>query len=319
MKGVVVKILKDHEMPMDSDGNYADVVMYAKSLVARLNPGQEYTCYINAASRDMSKWIKSVYNGYDVGLDVKHYHGSQTSPIWIRDSYNTEDGFYCIWDRLISYYEVASPQDHDKITKNYLTHEDKVAHVEHIVKYGIYLTVPADSPHLNKDIFSKIEKVISPTYGPVTYVDDAGNRVVTKDNAFIGVQQMIVLEKSDLHPMSASSGNIQHHGLIAGPNKSTINAHPSKQQCVKAFSETEERLYAATAGGVMMAELIDYANNPDAHKRQVRNLLDSSTPSRLEYIKRMFKRNPRPISFIKSVLFGFGLVIKKYDDMEDSE
>lgn len=283
-KGVITSIIKDSAMPVDADGNRADVIKFAKATIARMNPGQLYEQFISAASRDLSKWIRANY---------------------------TVIPFEEVWNKLIAYYEVVSPIMYKTMTEQYSLEEDKHRHIESIITSGIYLYIPPDSPNLNKDLLRRIEKIIKPTYGPVMYVDLEGKTVTTTNNAFIGIQQMIVLEKTDQQPMAVSSGVLQHHGLVAGPNKLSRQGHPSKVQAFKVFSETEVRLYFATMGGKVVSKMLTMANSPEAHKATVAAILASKTPSNLPPIQGIVSNTSRPLMYIKHILGGFGLLIKE--------
>lgn len=282
-KGVITAIKDDCDMPMDSDGNVADVVKFAKSAVARMNPGQFVDQYSGAAARDMSKWVRSNY-----------------------DKIPLSD----IWNRLLNFYEAAAPTIFDSLSTHYLNDTDKINHINSIIQSGIYLYISPDSECLDdvSEYVRNIDAVIKPTYGPVTYKDSSGKFVTTKDKVFIGIQQIIILEKTDQHPMAASSGILQHHGLLAGTNKITRNGHPSKVQTVKVFSETEVRLYLATMGPIM-GKALAMANNPDAHKAVVRALIHTSTPTNMDTVDDYTLGNSRPIIFMSSTLEAFGLGI----------
>ena len=279
-KGVVCAVIPNADMPVDKDGNRADVIKFLKGGVARLNPGQFYEIFVNAASRDLAKWIKENINSLDINI---------------------------IWQRLLSYYQAAAPITYDAVTHSGFTEQHKLQHLETIVQSGIYITIPANSKHLNKDIFKNILQVIQPTYGPVTYTNLLGQRVTTKDNVFIGIQQFIVLEKTDQNPMAIASSPLQIHGLLAGPHKLARNGHPSKQQAAKIISETEGRMFPALMGEIPAANYIALNNNPEAHKALVEEILVSPTPSNINPFLKIERGRSRSVEFIKNTLFSFGL------------
>jgi len=282
-KGVICYIFKDEDMPVDAYGNRADLIKFSKSTVSRMNYGQLYEGFIGGVSRDLTTWIRNNY---------------QSLP------------FDTVFGKLMEFYEVASPLTFNTINSNYRTFEQRKVHLDTVIQDGIYLYIPVDSEHVDIGILNRILKVFKPCYGPVSYRDLAGNMVTTKDNVFIGVEQIIILEKTDQHPMSVSSGKLQHHGVLAGPNKISRWGSPSKVQAVKVFSETEVRMYGAYMGGEIIAELLTMSNSPESHKNVVANLLASRTPSRLEPIMDMKMGTSRPLMFINHVLFSFGLEIK---------
>jgi hypothetical protein len=283
-KGVICKIIKDEDMPVDRDGNRADVIKFAKATISRMNPGQLYEQYINAASRDLSKWVRDVYSTVDTLI---------------------------IWERLLAYYKVASPLIYENLTTYYNDNDKIEQHIKTVISDGIYLYIPPNSKNLKFSLFREIEKVISPTFGPVTYRDLSGKIVQTKDNVLVGIQQFIILEKTDQHPMAVSSGLLQHHGLLTGSTKTSWKGHPSKQQTTRVFSESEVRLYASTMGGDVMCDLLNMANSPETHKKVIKEMLEAEYPSRIAPIKDINRGSSRPLMFVNHILLGFGLMLKR--------
>lgn len=272
-------------MPVDEDGNVADVIAFAKGAISRLNVGQFYEHFVNAASRDMSKWVRA-----NVGV-LSHEE---------------------VWGRLMDYYMAASPRQAELVCKNYTTKAQQSEHLESIITSGIYLYISPTDEHLGPDMVGKIRKVIEPTYGPVSYVDSTGSRVTTRDNVFIGIKDMIILEKTDHRPMAVSSSNLQHHGMISGSTKESRNAHPSKQQSTRVFGETEVRLMAATMGGDIMAELLDLANSPDSHREAVLSILSANNSSQIDSLVDRRKTplgSSRALMFVTHLLAASGIKI----------
>ena len=283
-KGVICHIFRDEDAPTDMAGNRADVIKFARTAVARLNPGQLYEQYITASARDMSKWVANNYGTLDL---------------------------LSIWDFVLLYYHKAAPKQYEILTAEYTTPEQIDAHIRSIVESGIYLYIPADSEHLRPEIFNDIEAIMPPTYGPVTYRDLNGNMVTTHDKAFIGIQQIIVLEKSDLHPMAVSSSTLQHHGIISGPNKASRQGHGAKVQATKVMSETEVRMWAALIGPWFIAAILNLANSPESHKEVVKQIMEAPQPTNIAKFKNIHKGQSRPLQFITHVFMGFGVLFRK--------
>ena len=281
-KGVITKIIPCSDMPVDIDGNRADIIKYAKTAVSRLNPGQLYEQFVCAAARDMSKWVVANYPNMNINE---------------------------IWNKVLAFYKAAAPKQYEILYNNYVTEEQIRYHLQSIIESGIYLYIPADSEHLNPSIVRNIEKVIKPTYDVVTYRDANGKMVTTKDKAFIGIQQIIILEKSDQHPMAISSAPLQHHGLISGPNRSARLGHGAKVQATKVWSETEYRMDAAIIGPSITAEMLDLANSPESHKTVVRTILEAAEPTNIPCIYGITQGTSRPLLFINHVLIGLGIKI----------
>lgn len=302
-KGVICRIIPDDKMPYDKAGNRADVIKFLKASIARLIFGPFYEQFIGAVSRDTRA---SIINNL-----------GNTSKLEI-------------WDRLMRYYQVASPFQYNLLLENYTTVEQKEAHVQAVIDDFLYLIIPPDSPHIKPSILGEILAVEQPVYDTIMYYDyskqsdkkrntgsqtpltdkkENGKWVETVDKCLIGVQQFIILEKSDLHPMSVSSGVLQHHGLIASANKSSRHSHPSKVQGPKIFSETDLRADANTMGAITMAKYMIMANSPEAHKEVVSALMHSANPTRIPTMLNLNYGTSRPLLLVGNILSGFGLEI----------
>lgn len=272
-KAVICDIIADADAPIDKDGNVVDLVTYSKGAVSRLNVGQFYEQYINAASRDMTKHVRANYGKLS----------------------NDE-----LFASLMNYYSVVAKDQYNEMLEHYTSSDLIDSHVKSVVDAGIYLYIDPTDDNINKDLLKKVEQVISPTYGPLTYVDNVGRRVTTKDSIFVGPADMIVLEKTDQNPTSISSGSLQHHGLLSGPSKTSRLAHPSKTNSIRVLGETECRLYAATMGSSTVAELLDNANNPTSHRAAIKSILSAKKPS---YIKELIDRKKLPLGGSRSLSF----------------
>jgi hypothetical protein len=281
-KGVICKIFPDHERPLDSLGNPIDVVKFLKANVARMNAGLTYDQYEGAAARDLT--------------------------FWVRENIGVLD-FSVIWDRVFALYSAIAHTMAERISKRF-TEQDKVNHINDIIANGIYLIIPPDTVTLGLERYDALNAVITPLNDVVSYVNSAGRRVTTKDRVFVGVEQMIILEKSDQNPMAISSGQRQVHGLLAGPNKSMRNRHPTKQQAVKSFSESEVRAWSAFFGPHIMAMMLTMSNSPEAHQMVIIALLNTSSPSRLGKMPRLPKNTSRPLKYVNNLFTVFGLTIR---------
>ncbi len=280
-KGVKVKVFEDEHMPVDEEGNRADVINFEKAIIARQNPGQLFEQFVGAASRDLSKWVVANY-------------GVLSNSV--------------IWERLLAYYKAVSDTMYTIVSTRFRTeHIDN--HIKSIVKNGIYVYLPAYDEALGPKMYTEICKVIQPAYTPVTYMGLDGEWVTTEKRVLVGVQQMIVLEKTEQSPMSVSSSVLQHHGLLSGPNKLAVQSHQSKVRSVKAYSETETRYYSAVMGGDTMAKLLDLSNSPRAHKYMVEAILESKRPSCMGKVMGIPYGDSRPPAYVKNVLRCMGLDI----------
>lgn len=283
-KGVVGCIVPDEEMPIDKNGNRADVIFGPRAPVARLDLGQNYEQEINACSRDLSKWVKDNYN--KLSNDV-------------------------IWERLYRYYCAANTKFHlhDSLyTKKFI--DD---HILKVFNEGIYLIAETISEDQQVELIERIHDVIMAELTPVTYRQSNGKYVTTKDDMLIGGCQYIVLDNTWISNIAVSMSPLQHHGLLAGSSRLSRTAYPARTHATVNFSETEVRLFASLVGPDVMAEFMALANNIDLHKALVKSLIKSDKPSTIEDIegRENIKTSSRNVELIRHFLLCFGLKIEK--------
>ena len=115
-KGVICYIAEPHEMPVDADGNRADIIMDSYSRPNRMNMGGLIEHYIGGASRDTRKRI---CNKLDIPLGDK-YAKQKIEDIY----YNRRETFDSVWAYLKRYYYITAPKmsewdeaDEEKIEK----------------------------------------------------------------------------------------------------------------------------------------------------------------------------------------------------------
>lgn len=251
-KGVIVDIRPDHEMPEDEDGNIADMVLSTTAPIARLNIGQLYEHFINAASRDLTKWIRE-----------QLLQGNEQAAL----------------DKLLVYYKVTSPRMYEVISK--YSKDKLLKHLYKVEQDGIYLVINPADEHLGLDLIRNVIAVAPPARKTIRFVDKTGRKRTMIRKGIIAPKAMIVLEKTNHRPSSAATGALQHHGLLAGTTKENRNAHPNKQVAMTMTGETEVRLISATIGGSVAAELMDLANNPETAELVTKNIIRAEDPSNI--------------------------------------
>ena len=272
-------------MPIDDFGVRADILVYGRSAIARLNPGQLYEQYINAASRDISNDVRELMNKGKEDEAISH---------------------------LLEYYKITSPPLAVKLVA--CSHQAGRKHLEDVYANGIYLHIPADNDWISIDIYAQIQNFRPVNVSPVTYTNSLGQKVRTRADVLIGPKYMIVLEKSDSKSMASSGSRLQHHGLPAPTNRNTRNATPTKQQASRAFGESEVRIIGAVIGGYAVAHLVDLTTNPAVHRQVVENIMLSKNPAKIKSVvdRNVLKLgNSRPVAFNAHLLECLGVVIKK--------
>lgn len=293
-------------MPIDSEGNRADIVMDAASTISRMNIGRLYEHYLAAACRDIAKEIRK-----RLGITTKvseEYIASLPTNILTN-----------VYDFLLGFYYITSQRQYDFYTA--ISPSEKIEHITSIVNDGIYLYLPVDNDRDSLEMVQDIEKYHRPTYGPVSYVGNSGVRHATKNNVRIAPLYMMLLEKIADDWCSVSSAKLQHFGVLATMTKSDKYSFPYRNSPVRTIGETEARIFVGYCGREAIAEMMDRSNNPITQRNMVWNILNASTPSNIDQaVDRNYIRlgANKPLQLIKHVLgtAGFKLIYKAEDDVK---
>ncbi len=274
-KGVFTKIAEDDEMPVDENGNRADIVMDGLSTISRMNLGRLYETYINAAFRDCLNKIK---------------HNLNISPELETDKKKLKTFFNQLpanvkkeaFDFLVNLYKLVSIIQYESFMQG--TAEEQIQHLYScLLDDRIYVYYPPDNQLEGRDIIRNIENsVYRPIYGPVTYRDYYGNKVTTKKPVRVSKIYFMLLEKTGNDWSAVSSGKLQTFGVLSHITKFDKFAEPTRLQATRNVGEDEARIFSANCSPDAVAELIDRYNNPLTHKEMVNSILNAPQPSNVD-------------------------------------
>lgn len=297
-KGVICKIIPKEHMPVDMDGNRADIVMDPNATVSRMNPGRLYEQYINGAARDLVKRLNKKVN---------------------KDMINSLDNetIENIFNEIVSFYHVVSDRMYKWFTNNF-NFEQKKDHIKYVLNNGIYLYMPPENERELMDVVRELETSgkFPQTYGPVTYVGNSGRTVTTKKPVRIASTYIILLEKTGDDWTSVSSGILQCFGILATVPRSMRYNKPYRTQAIRAIGESEGRIYASYAGPQVTADIFDRNNSVISHESVVDSILKADKPTNIDCaVKRDIIPfgNSRPIQIVKHLgqCAGWRFVYKK--------
>ncbi len=292
---------------MDADGNRADIVMDPNSTISRMNIGRVYEMYINAASRDTHKYICRL-------LGIQPFLKQSAAKKHLANI--DPNIFSSVWMTLLGYYKITSPNMYNWIMEGKT--ESPLDYLSFIIEKGIYLYLPTDNQPESTDMVMQIENsVYKPTWGPVTYTGNSGNRVTTKGNVRVASMYFILLEKTGDDWAAVSTCKLSNFGVLSQLTKQDKYSKPSRLQAVRGSGEAEIRIDVSYVGELFTAELIDRNNNPRTHKHMIKNLLSSTTPTNVE---NLVDRNiialggSKPLALAKhmAAVGGFSFEYKKY-------
>lgn len=274
-KGVTCRVLPDAHMPVDQEGNVADIIMDPYSTFNRMNPARLYEHYFNSSNRHVHITLcKMLGVGKGISLADARRVLRMTSSELIDQAF----------DYLINYYKLFS----DKMLQWARECDDKVEYLTHVVAnsqgmVGLYL--PPDYDKDTEDILDNVEaSIYRPHFGPVTYIGNSGERRITKENIRVGSLYILLLEKTGDDWSSVSSAKRQHLGVIAPLTKQDKYAKPARLQAPKCTGEAELRIIKSYTIGNFGLELMDRNNNPVTHKAINRAILTADKPSNIDVL-----------------------------------
>lgn len=255
-KGVVVDVWDDDKMPVDADGNVADIIMDGGSIVNRLNPSRVFEIDVNASfARTRKTIIESIK--------------ADSSP----------ENHRRMFDWLLIAYDIVSPRFADIIRKL-----DPIAHIKEVLKDEIHLWIPTDNPRQNDEMMAELLSKYPKCYGPILMTMDDGRKVLSKNFGTIGKQYIIILEKTGDEYSAVASPVLQHQGIPGKLTKADKQSSPGRPQATRITGETEGRLINSLAYYDALFILLDIANSPTTHRAVCRTILTHPTPTNIDKI-----------------------------------
>lgn len=296
-KGVIVAIAEDDEMPVDSEGNRADVVMDQGATVSRMNIGRLYEQYFNCSARDLLKEIQRTLN-FEERENVLQKMDTDNDPT-----------FNQVWTRLIEFYKIVSPKYYEWFTTG-VYKQTRANHIHTLLKENVIrIYHPPETDHELVDCVRQLKKYYPSTYGPVSYVGYSGQRCVTKRPIRIGPVYMILLEKTGDDWAAVASGRLQNHGVLAQITNADKHSQPTRGQAVRAFGETEVRIVSSYIGPDIAAEILDRNNSIATHRQVSRSILTAVVPSTITDVvdrTEFSLGNARPLQQVKHLAMCSG-------------
>jgi DNA-directed RNA polymerase beta subunit len=271
-KGVLCDIRPDEDMPIDADGNRAELIMDGLSAIKRMNVSRCMEQYLNACSRDVSKKVRAMVEAGDAKEAINNY--------------------------LLPYYQIVSPRMVVLVSENGMVTDE---HIESVVKDGIYLWQPTDNEVEPMDVIKQLNAKYPPTFGPVSYRGMSGIVKRTANDVLIGSMYIMLLEKTGRNWAGVASSKLSHFGTPAKLTSADRHSSPGRNQPIR-FGESEGRLFVAMVGGQETAELFDRTNNPVVRKAIQERILREAKPTAINEIvdrKKYPSGNGRILSLVR--------------------
>lgn len=259
-KGVICRVLPDHEMPRDELGNVVDIIADAgSSTIGRMNVGRNWGAYMGAFSRDNRNNL--------IGQMIAKYGKSYTLQI-------TDEDVTHICTYLRGMYALVNSEMVNFLDG--LNIEERRNHVIEVLTDNLYLYYPTDNERNIVDVIRDIENSIyKPHLGKLTYTDELGRQVTTVDNVRVGNAYYMLLDRIATDFSSVSSAKVNSFNFPIKGSSSDKHKHPHSLTPTTTLSETEVRIISSFAKPELIGELMDLALNPSSHKLLVKEILEN--------------------------------------------
>lgn len=287
MKGIIVEVRPDNEMPIDNNGIRAGVIMNPNSTIHRMNLGGKYEGEFTTAAYLVSQHVKNTISAVGKPSDklIMELH-----------------------EYVVGFIKLFGNEQYD-IFKN-LKLKDVKSLIMSIIRHGISVYLPIDNPKRNIDI---AKDLFSSNYCPKETgfeIYSSGKMVPSHRKGMCDFMYVFLLNKTGDIGLSVASSKLNHFGLLSAPNTHIKNASVYNGSPTKILSETETRLLLSTAGQEALAELRNRSLSHDSHRIVYENILNADLPTNIEdVIDRSI--NPIvsdvPLDILKSIFNTMGL------------
>ena len=303
-------------MPVDKDGNRADIISGPDSVTGRMNIGRLAEPYFNAAARDVRREIleKSGLGRHRTKLSREELLSMP------------QDAYDYFVSEYLRFHWVASPPM-AKEFEEYLNDEERVDWLLDYVNDRPYLFRTLDTPVLGRspegqelafddEKVEAIERHWNLVYDKVTYRTRTGEVVESEHPVRIMPLTVMLLDKIADQWLAVDIGKLSIFGLQAPRNDGDKHGTPYKRTPPRTVGETEGSLYTLYGGREMIAETLDRNGSLRTQMEIARNIFHSDNPTNIENIVDR-TQNPlgkyRPLQIVKHTCDVVGIEIG-YDE-----
>ena len=292
-KGVCCTILPRSQMPKDSNGVSADIIIDPIACVNRMIMGGPIEAGLNVITDLVTKSMREA-----LGIDISSPHHKREIKV-MADGHDPR--FEKAWQECLDYYKEVAPVSMYEPALQ-ATQKNKSDVITYGVKHqlGLYLP-PEENTGLAATLW-KLLNIYKPKYCKVTYEDGQGNIITSKDNADISDLYVMPLEKIGDGRFSSNSVRFQVFGVPASASKHDRHTSPTRIQNGKVHGESEARPINSMTRPSVQAELMDRNNNPKSAELCYLAMITAPNASKIE---KLIDRRIHP--------FGFTMPIQTVD------
>jgi hypothetical protein len=271
-KGVITSIEEPENMPVDADGNRADIITSPDSIPGRMNLGKLYEIFLNAAARDVRRELLEII-GYD-----RHFEGIITPEDLTKID---PDKYQHAWSRLLLYYSIVSRRTYMECVEH-MTDIERTEWLSDVLSHGIINYIPIETKEGLDEIVEEYGKHFNTTYSPVTFVNKRAELVTTTNKIRIGPLYYMLLDKIADDWLASNTGKTNNFGFLSPSNKADRYETPYRDVSPRSCGETEGSLYSAYGGPELIAEIMDRNNSKTTQLEIATNILKAPEPMNVQ-------------------------------------
>lgn len=292
-KGIVSEVRKESEMPIDSNGIVAEMIINPNSVVHRMNLGTKYEGYIRTATLLFNKRIKE---------HIKSLKGKSA-----RDKILNND-ISDLYANIVKFYDIINPEGH--AIYHTLSDSDIREFLLSVYKDNLYVYMPVDMKKSHVDIVKDLmESEFAVGYDPFKIPVKDGY-IDSVNRGMVECMYLFLLNKTADDWLSVASAKLNHFGLPVSPSRQQKMELPFNNTPAKILSETETRLVASTVSATALAEMRDRTLSLDTHMSIYGNIMTAKQPTNIDKI---VDRNERPfggdtaLNILESIINPMGI------------
>lgn len=316
-KGTIVEVWPDENMPVDKDGNRAELIMDSKSTISRLNVGRLYEHYIKGSTLKINKIIRDTF---------KSFNKSEVYEL-------SDNELIQLFRHIVDYINTINEKTY-KVYFNILKNNDRenmINILEEVINDGIKIYLSVDDDKRKYEIVEDLRNSIyAPIEDNVRFIYN-NKEQITKDKVLIAPMYIFLLSKIADNSLSTSSAKVNHFSIPVVSSRADKYRYPTKNSPVRTQGETEQRVFVAYGGRKFAAEMKNLNTSLISHREAYKNILIANKPTNINNIidrSKIDYDSESPSMILESLWNSIGMELKyvpesnryfKYTKIKDDE
>lgn len=256
-KGVIVRVIPQHEAPRYDDGTVADVIVNNTPAFRRQIYSMLMEQSINFININVHKEVVAARKAGD---------------------YDTA------YAKLMLFYETGFPEFAEIVKKSLVNPEDIRELVDHVAKTQISVQVRSDTKLYGVAIINALRKVYSYEPQHITFTNSLGESVRSVNPVLITNQHFMLLDKFGTDMSAQSLPVANPFGMPAKLNDTTKYASFIRDVWNRNSGETETRLRVSQVGPKEVQKQLAMAYAPELRTRMTQRIIRAHDPFNINQV-----------------------------------